>query len=166
MRSGVLVVLLIFTFGAWKEPDSEKLKYIRLSYTKALKSAKAIDQLSRLSSGEKTAIFLAYRGTSKALEARNSNWPTTKISLAKEAYFLLNDAVAKDPNSYEVRFLRYSFECETPSWLELNAHIARDEQFLLSNAKKGLPIAGVMKAYFSKNEKLNKKEKNKLLSRL
>jgi hypothetical protein len=166
VRRGVLVVLIVFIFGAWKEPDSKKLKYVRLSYTKALKSANAIDELSRLSSAEKTAIFLAYRGTSKALEARNSSWPTTKISLAKQAYALLNKAVAQDPNSYEIRFLRYSFECETPAWLELNTHIARDEQFLLSNAKKGQPIAGVMKAYFSKNEKLNQNEKEKILSRL
>ena len=166
MRKSNVVLLLIFVFVSWKSPDSEKLKNVRLSYTRALKSAKAINQLSRLSSEEETAIFLAYQGTSKALEARNSNWPSTKISLAKDAYALLNKAVAKDPKNYEVRFLRYSFECETPSWLDLNAHIAKDERYLISHAKKGLPIAGVMRAYFSKNEKLNPKEKQKLLSRL
>ena len=166
MRKYITILLLVFVFVSWKNPDSERLKNIRLSYTKALKSAKAIKQLSRLSSAEKTAIFLAYQGTSKALEARNSNWPSTKISLAKEAYSLLNIAVTKDPKNYEVRFLRYSFECETPTWLDLNAHIAKDERFLISHAKKGLPIAGVMRAYFSKNEKLNPKEKQKLLNRL
>lgn len=166
MRKYITVLLLVFVFVSWKSPDSERLKNIRLSYTKALKSPKAINQLSRLSSAEKTAIFLAYQGTSKALEARNSNWPSTKISLAKEAYSLLNIAVTKDPKNYEVRFLRYSFECETPTWLDLNAHIAKDERFLISHAKKGLPIAGVMRAYFSKNEKLNPKEKQKLLNRL
>ena len=79
---------------------------------------------------------------------------------------MLNIAVTKDPKNYEVRFLRYSFECETPTWLDLNSHIAKDDWFLISNAKKGLPIAGVMRAYFSKNEKLNPKEKQKLLNRL
>ena len=166
MRKYITVLLLVFVFVSWKSPDSERLKNIRLSYTKAIKSAKAINQLSRLSSAEKTAIFLAYQGTSKALEARNSNWPSTKISLAKEAYSLLNIAVTKDPKNYEVRFLRYSFECETPTWLDLNSHIAKDERFLISHAKKGLPIAGVMRSYFSKNEKLNPKEKQKLLNRL
>lgn len=166
MKKSIVVILCVFILGSWKSPDSEKLKHLRIFYTKALKSAKAINQLSRLSSTEKTAIFLAYQGTSKALEARNSNWPSTKISLAKEAYSLLNKAISKDQKNYEVRFLRYSFECETPSWLELNAHIAKDERFLISYAKKGLPIAGVMKAYLSKNAKLSLKEKEKLLSRL
>ncbi len=166
MRKNIVVLLLVLIFVSWNSPNSEKLKNVRLTYTKALKSAKAINQLSRLSSAEETAIFLAYQGTSKALEARNSNWPSTKISLAKDAYALLNKAVTKDPNNYEVRFLRYSFECETPAWLDLNAHIAKDERFLISHAKKGLPIAGIMRAYFSKNQKLNPKEKQKLLSRI
>lgn len=164
--STTLFVLILLLAVSWVSTDTHHLDVLRQSYKKALHNEPSIPVLTENAFKRKSAIYLAYQGTARALEARSSSWIPTKISKAKEAYALLNNSVRKDPINYEIRFLRYSFECETPSMLELNKHIQTDKKFLLKNAKKGQPISSVMKSYFRKNGQLSTREKDILISRL
>lgn len=156
-------ILLIFLASSVK---LKPLDLIRNTYKKALKEEESVKELKELTKNQPDALYKAYFAMALAFEARESSWVTTKMRLAKDAYAQLNDAVKSNPNNYEIRYLRFSFSCEVPSLLGLNEHIASDKNYLLKKAKKGEPLADIMKKYFSKSSCLTKAEKQVLNTRL
>ncbi len=136
---------------------------IRSEYRAALTSPKHIQNLKTSTKPHiQDALSLAYYATAVALEARESSWVPTKIKLANSAHELLNKAVNKDPNSIEIRFLRFSFQANTPSMLGLQTHITSDKSYLLSNIQTSHPLWDVMKAYYSQCSVLSSSEKQRL----
>lgn len=139
---------------------------IRDTYRKALKEPSSVKELKTLTKQRNSALTTAFYAMALALEARDASWVTTKMSLAKEAYAELNKAVKLDPDNFEIRYLRFSFSCEVPGMLGMNAHVQEDKTYLLKHAHRGESLADVMKKYFQKSSCLNTSEKNQINSRL
>jgi len=136
---------------------------IRSEYRAALTSPKHIQTLKSSTKPHiQDALSLAYYATAVALEARESSWVPTKIKLANSAHELLNKAVTKDPNSIEIRFLRFSFEANTPSMLGLQTHVSADKTFLLANIQTSHPMWDVMHAYYKQCSAFSTTEKQRL----
>lgn len=76
------------------------------------------------------ALPLAYKAAAEAIRARDASM-FNKLTYAQAATRLFEQAVAADPASAEVRFLRFSVESNIPAFLGLSAHVEEDRQFLL-----------------------------------
>ena len=108
------------------------------------------------------ALAQAYYGTALALRARASISPTTKLSLANQAQEQLNTAAALQPKNLEIRFLRYSFEYGTPSFLNMKKHMLSDKPLALQFAKNPSPIKDIAIAFFNNCDQLSEAEKSAL----
>lgn len=164
MRNWTCYVLGWILFSGLTQ--SKSADPIRDTYRKALKEETSIKELKSLTKQRNNALSTAFYAMALALEARESGWVTTKMNLTKEAYAEFNKAVKLDPNNFEIRYLRFSFSCEVPCMLGMNAHVQEDKTYLLKHAHQGESLADVMKKYFQKSSCLNTSEKNQINLRL
>lgn len=91
---------------------------------------------------EKLALFeranptiTAYEAAAKALIAKHSWNPFTKIGSLKEALQLLDDAIQSDQLNAEIRFIRLYIENSTPNYLGMNKNMSNDKEVILNNIK-------------------------------
>lgn len=140
---------------------------IREVYQKAITNENEVSKLRNLTENFKNTdpIAKAYFATSQAFEAKNATWVSTKVKYAKIAYSHLNQSVSSSPNNVEIRFLRFSFQCNTPSILGMKNHISEDKAFLLKNTKSTEPLWTIMKAFYQNCGELTPTEKESLVKR-
>lgn len=80
-----------------------------------------------------TPVITAYEAAAKALIAKHSWNPVTKVSSLKEAMTLLNKAVDLDKMNLEIRFLRLYIENSLPSYIGMKDNIAEDKKLIVEN---------------------------------
>lgn len=116
----------------------------------------------------KTALLLAYYGASTAAAPACLSNPAKKISYFRKGKQLLAEAVKLEPDSFEIRFLRFATQSKTPSFLGYNQHIEEDKRFLLANLSKGQKsvsndrIFNKMIEFLVNSDKLTKAEQNSI----
>lgn len=146
------------------------LSEVRSSYTKSIDDEDEAERLfDRLNTSEAKAdaLLLAYCGATRALMAKHSINPYTKLKCLKEGSAMLNSAVEKSPKHIEVRYLRYSVEYNVPDFLDYRQHLAVDKKCIVDGiiaGSHGLTKA-VLKdivAYMLKNAELDAATKAKL----
>ena len=124
---------------------------IRESYKKALTSEKSISQLKKQTDAfPQSGLAVAYNATAWALMARESSWIPDKLEYASKANEFFNKSALLDPNNVEIRFLRFSFQCNSPDMLGYKTHLKSDKEYLLKNTPANHPLKEIMKAYFQK----------------
>ena len=79
--------------------------------------------------------------------AKHAVNPLSKYSYFNKGKKALDNAVSKDPNNLEIRFMRYISQEQTPAFLGYNKDLKSDKTFILAEYKK------------SKDEDLNKRIK-------
>lgn len=101
---------------------------------KAIESAKITDSLYQLvlKIENKNPLTLGYLGTLEALKAKHAWNPYQKYKLVKKGINTLNTAVKEAPHDLEIRFMRYTIEYYTPSFLGLNTHLNTDKEKMIS----------------------------------
>jgi hypothetical protein len=91
---------------------------------------------------DKSGIITAYLGATEALMGKHAFMPTSKYSWCKKAMADFENAVSKDPENLEIRYLRLAVESNLPSFLNMSQHIQQDKvkslQLLKSSADKEL----------------------------
>ncbi len=140
---------------------------IREAYQKAINSESQVSKLRELTESYKNsdATAKAFYATSQAFEAKNATWVSTKVKFAKIAYSNLNQSVNLSPNNVEIRFLRFSFESNTPSILGMKVHLQEDKQFLIKNTKSTEPLWTIMKSFYQNCSDLTASERESLIRR-
>lgn len=139
------------------------LQEVRTVYKDAINSSSQADKLVTITEKQKsTALLRAYYGTGLALQAKHSWSPATKLSKAALASAELNAAVTSNANDLEIRFLRFSFEANAPSFLGYSSHLATDKTWILAHLDKGHAMWDVMKSYLNNCDQLTEAEKKKL----
>ncbi len=106
----------------------EELFYTDFDMDKCLSFYNKLTDLNRAS-----PTIMAYEAAAKALIARYSWNPITKISSIKEALNLLESALKLDKVNPEIRFLRLYIENSLPRYLGMKKHIEGDKKTILSN---------------------------------
>lgn len=86
-----------------------------------------------LNAGESTATLTAYQAAAKALIAKHSWNPMTKVSSLKNVQDLLSDAIASEKDNLEIRFLRFYIESSIPSYLGFSKNVKEDGEILSKN---------------------------------
>ena len=86
-----------------------------------------------LGAGESSATLTAYQAAAKALIAKHSWNPVTKLSSLKNVQKLLTEAVTAEQDNLEIRFLRFYIENSIPSYLGFSKNMKEDGDILASN---------------------------------
>lgn len=82
---------------------------------------------------DQNALVLAYKAAAEAIRARDASM-FNKLSYVQQAARTFEQAVTLDPDSAEIRFLRFSVESNLPPFLGLSQHVDEDRARLLQAA--------------------------------
>lgn len=139
------------------------LTQVRSTYRLAVENSDEADKLVSITEKQKSdAVLRAYYGTGLALQAKHAWSPGTKLSKAGSASDELNAAAKSSPNNLEIRFLRFSFEANAPSFLGYSTHLAEDKKFILSHTDTSHPIWDIMRVFLKSTDQLTEAEKKKI----
>ena len=95
----------------------------------------------------KKPIYEAFFAVGNFFMAKHAVNPLSKYSYFNKGKKALDNAVSKDPNNLEIRFMRYISQEQTSVFLVYNKDLKSDKTFILAEYKK------------SKDEDLNKRIK-------
>ena len=82
---------------------------------------------------DNNVVIDGYKAMSKVFMAKNGWNPYKKYTSFKEGTDLLDESVKRDQNNVELRFLRYTVQCNAPSFLGYSENIEADKKFIISN---------------------------------
>lgn len=91
------------------------------------------DSLVNFCSKEENLKKKAYLGAGLVLKAKHNNSPFSKLSFFKKGKRILNDAINKNSNFVEFRWLRYCLQKNAPKFLNYNNNIFEDSLFIKEN---------------------------------
>lgn len=106
---------------------------IRNLYLEARESAKQADAFyQQLEVNDReNGLILAYWASAQALKAKHMFNPFSKLALLQKAAQNFKQAIENNPNDIEMRFLRYTVEVNTPSFVNLSQHLVEDKELIL-----------------------------------
>jgi len=109
------------------------LQAIRQQYLQAIEEkAEAYEMQNLMQNIESDVpVVKAYKASSKALIARYSHNPYTKVQKLKSALEQFDQAVYDAPHDVEVRFLRFAVQYHLPGFLGLGNNVEKDRKFLI-----------------------------------
>jgi hypothetical protein len=130
----LLVAIFLFLLADASEfPDVTRIRNL---YDDALYNKdKAEELISYLDTTKHTPLAIGYKGSATMLLAKHSRNPLRKYKYFNEGKALLEEAISKDSASAELRYLRFSVQTNSPSFLGYNNSIQRDKLFLLESVK-------------------------------
>lgn len=132
---------LLLILYLWTSPQAHQqsriageLDHIRVSYEQAPENKTICRQMiEKLASKKQSPVHLAYLGAFKAIWAKHTLNPISKLSTFKKGKALIEQAVRDDPDNVEIRFVRLSVQKKCPSFLGYNTQIEGDQQFIDAN---------------------------------
>ena len=80
-------------------------------------------------------LDLGYLAGAKMAMANHCYLPTNKLKYFNEGKNLLQKAIVSAPNNIELRFIRFSIQCNVPSFLGYNSNLAVDKTSLINHLK-------------------------------
>ena len=92
-------------------------------------------------------LLLAYKGATRAILAKHTWMPPKKYSYAKEGIRFLHEAVKKEGENIEIRYLRFTIEYHLPSFLGLSKDQEEDKQAFLNYMTKRKSYS-IQESYF------------------
>lgn len=102
----------------------DEIELIRNTFYQAVENEEKVDSLQSLifseysrDTGNYPPVILGYYAGIEALNSKHAFWPLSKYSHFKESMKIFEQAVKKDPDNLEIRFLRFSVLHYVPSIL-------------------------------------------------
>ena len=81
----------------------------------------------------KKPIYQAFLAVGNFFMAKHAVNPISKYSYFNKGKRMLEEAVKKEPNSIEIRMMRYISQEKTPKFLGYNENMKADKEFILKN---------------------------------
>ncbi|UOR03819.1 hypothetical protein MUN82_12765 [Hymenobacter aerilatus] len=105
---------------------------LRRQYQQAAASKEGGEKFHQLMAAytQHDAVVLAYKAAAEAIRARDASM-FNKLTYVQQAAKLFDEAVRRDDDNAEIRFLRLSVESNLPAFLGLSQHVDDDRQFLV-----------------------------------
>ncbi|MFD2284622.1 hypothetical protein GJU39_02945 [Pedobacter petrophilus] len=85
----------------------------------------------------KTALTTAYIGTLEALKAKHAWNPYSKIKYVKVSMQTMQSAINMDKENMEIRFMRFSIQHYTPSFLGFSKDLTADRKEIVKHYQNG-----------------------------
>ena len=136
MRAAVFFFLLLFATKSYSaEPELREVKSL---FETAVHSKASADRLLKILSvigPSSPPLLICYKGAAEMMRCKYGLNPIHKFSRFKKGKSLIEEAVKKEPDNLEIRFLRFAIQTNIPGFLNYNDDISKDKQFLLANLK-------------------------------
>ena len=140
MKTTVLF-LFLFLFSNPSVTEIRKLyATAKNSESNATAFAKKLTEIDK----EDDKVLVAYKGASLAIISKLEKKVSDKSKKFKEGSSLIEYAVAKDPNSIEIRMIRLSVQENVPKIVNYRGNKKEDKKFLLDHYKEQ---TGALKVY-------------------
>lgn len=137
-----------------------------MNSTSSSQSAKDLYAIANNFKEEQVPLLLGYKGISNILMCKHLLNPMNRISYFNEGKKWLELAIKKDSLSAELRFFRFSTQCNTPSILGYKSNMNSDKSFLinyiLNYNKENSAVFQDIRNYLLICEELSIEEKNKI----
>lgn len=130
MKKAFLLLSLVFV--SISSIAQEELKDLRILFFQQPQQDKAFIEKG-LASASKDPIVTGYKGAATAMSAQFKNWPHEKLSAFNEGKSLLETSIEKNPWNAELRFIRLTLQCQSPSFLGYTDNITQDCQLIIDH---------------------------------
>lgn len=163
----LFIAFISVLFNADFQGDEVTLHKVRALYGKAATEESDCKKLLSLLPAYDDAnneTLKAYRASATMLSAQYAWSPMTKMSYFKDGREHLQKAVKSDPSNIEIRYLRFTIQTESPSFLGYNDEIPEDKKMLLSslNSLTDKELKKMIFDYLNSSDNLTKEEKQSL----
>ncbi|KQS35282.1 hypothetical protein ASG14_13925 [Pedobacter sp. Leaf194] len=131
----LLFLLFAFTNVCRAQLSPKEIARLKTDLVKAVDNAKLTDSLaSKLEKLQnKTALVTAYTGTLEALRAKHTWNPYNKIKYVKVSMRTMQKAIDLDKENMEIRFMRFSIQHFTPSFLGFSKDLVVDRKEIVKH---------------------------------
>ncbi|MBX7206509.1 MAG: hypothetical protein K1X81_13880 [Bacteroidia bacterium] len=132
--TGIFLLLWVAGFATEDEIDANTL---RTEYYYCVSSAAKTDALYRklISLNSDKPIITGFIGALEGLKAKHAWNPYAKLEYLDKSAATFAKAIAADPLSVEIRFLRYTVEFYVPAFLGYSTHLTDDKRVIIQNIK-------------------------------
>ena len=132
-----MMMLLLVLVSSMPGQDLQ-LKEIRSLYKQAAVEEAAAKKLLKHTEDAKDgeAIKHGYHGVANMMMAKFVGNPFRKLSYFKKGKEFFSEAIAREPQNLELRFLRFTVQAETPGFLNYKQDLEEDKEMLLSRVLK------------------------------
>lgn len=132
MKNLGLLAVLFFLFSFVNVNITDKA---RINYNKAVTDKSVCNEIIKELQGSNnvSALKIAYLGGYRTIWANHILSPIEKLKTFKEGRKLIEEAVQKESNNIEIRFIRLSVQKNAPAFLGYKSNIKEDEEFLRKN---------------------------------
>ncbi|KQM74824.1 hypothetical protein ASE74_02260 [Pedobacter sp. Leaf216] len=131
----ICFLLLAASNITYAQLSTQEIAVLKANMVKAVENSKLTDslftQLNKLPN--KTALITGYTGTLEALKAKHSWNPYNKIKYVGSSLKTLQKAIDMDKENMEIRFMRFSIEFYTPSFLGFSKDLAVDKKEIVKH---------------------------------
>lgn len=144
-----------------------KIDEVRLLYQKSAKDEiscqKLIDNL-HLFNESNNVCLASYRACATMIMAKYVSSPINKLSKFKEGKNLLEKCIEIDKQNVEIRFLRFTVQCNAPMFLGYYSSLKSDKIFLLNSISKvkDLQLKNIIISFLKSSSYLTSIEKRNL----
>ena len=128
-----LISLFLLSFSALSAKSVTEIREIKQAMIRSIESPEVTDSLySALKSRNSSQpLIIAYIGTLEALKAKHSWNPYNKLKYVAQSQKTMQLAVNKSPEDIEIRFMRFSIQHYTPSFLGYSKDLNADRKMIL-----------------------------------
>jgi hypothetical protein len=136
MRSVYLTILMILlTIPSKGVNEIVAIRNLFYHSIKNSDSAAVLYQKLKAVNNNNAAGLIAYKGMSNLMICYHSYNPYTKYKLFMSGKHLLEQAIVKDPNNIELRFLRLTVQLNVPPFLGYSNNINEDKLAIFNGLK-------------------------------
>ncbi|RZK78536.1 MAG: hypothetical protein EOO92_10920 [Pedobacter sp.] len=128
----LLITSFMMNFSVINEPDVSELRDLfykaAVNKSSSQKMSKILDKVDDKS----TPILLCYKGVSDMIQAKHVLNPISKLSMFNSGKTLIEEAIKRDPDDLEMRFLRFSIQSNLPGFLGYREDLSSDKLKLVN----------------------------------
>ena len=148
------ISILLFTLVFASPSHIDKLGfYTAFESNSQEKMEKKLDALSKLANSTNKD---AYIGALTMKKSQFLETPKAKVEAFKEGRVLLENAISKEPNNAEFRFLRFAIQENVPKVIKYTSNIDEDMAMIIqSYPKMDVTLKKVIKEYSKQSKHLS-----------
>ena len=127
--------LLLSTLFFFMSFNSVDLDVVRANYNKLVSNKELCEKIiaELTETKDNSAPHMAYLGGVQTIWANHVFSPISKLNTFKEGKKNIEQAIKKEPDNVELRFIRLSVQKNAPSFLGYKSNINEDTEFIKKN---------------------------------
>ncbi len=160
MKLGLYLLLLLPLASASHNDLSEVRNLYMAAAAQEASCVKLVNSLNNINAREQ-ATLAGYKACGTMMMANYQINPISKLNSFNEGKKLLDQCVSWDVNNTELRFLRFSAQCESPAFLGYTDNIEMDKSLILRTFPylNDIELQQMIRNYMVESDRLTMAEK-------